>query len=335
MKTLLFDINDSDELLQAGRLINEGELVAFPTETVYGLGANALDDRAVEKIYKAKGRPSDNPLIVHVSDFSQIDEIAYVDDRARRIMSAFMPGSLTVVLPKKDVIHDCVTGGLSTVAVRMPLSEQARRFISFCSVPIAAPSANTSQRPSPTDWETVAEDMDGRIAAILKGDKCSVGIESTVLDLVNECPVIYRPGAVTASEIKDKTGIDAVYLAADADVNKVNSPGLRYKHYAPSRPMYLCRSGNIERLNGTMTSLFCGKRIALISETEYLNAVNADFKFDLGDTPQKAMSRLFTFLRQAEKCAEIIIAVYTDKSEKSLGFNNRIMKSCGGNIIAD
>ncbi len=334
MKTLLLDFT-AENLELAGELIRKGELVAFPTETVYGLGANALDDKAVGKIYEAKGRPSDNPLIVHIADFSQAEEIAYVSDRAKVVMKAFMPGSLTVVLPKKDVIHDCVTGGLPTVAVRMPLSLQARDFITQAGVPVAAPSANTSKRPSPTDWETVAEDMDGKIAAILKGEKCAVGIESTVLDLVGAHPVIYRPGVVTAADIKEKTGLEVTYLPAGADLGKINSPGLRYKHYAPIKPMYLCRSGNTVKLNKTVKSLFAGKTIALIAETKYLNCIKADCVYDLGDTPEKAMSRLFTFLRQAEKKADIIIAVYTDQSERSIGFNNRIGKSCGGNIIAD
>lgn len=334
METLHLDFNPENIAL-AGELIRSGRLVAFPTETVYGLGANALDEAAVRRIYEAKGRPSDNPLIVHISDFGDADGIAYVSDRAKTVMKAFMPGSLTVVLPKKDVIKDCVTGGLPTVAVRMPSSAQAREFLKACKVPVAAPSANTSRRPSPTDWQTVAEDMDGRIAAILKGENCAVGIESTVLDLVGEHPVIYRPGVVTAADIKEKTGLDVKYLPGGADLRKVNSPGLRYRHYAPTKPMYICRSGNVEKLRKTASRIFGGKKIALIAQTDYLGCIDVDCVFDLGDTPEKAMSRLFTFLRQAEKKADVIIAVYTDGSERSLGFNNRIMKSCGGNIIAD
>ncbi len=172
METKFLRFNQED-LSLAGELIRKGELVAFPTETVYGLGSNALDENAVRSTYVAKGRPSDNPLIVHVWDKAQICEIAkYVTPDAEKIIDCLMPESITIVLPKKDIIPDCVTAALPTVAIRMPKSREAREFLRYCNVPVAAPSANTSSRPSPTTWQAVKEDMDGKISAILCGSAC-------------------------------------------------------------------------------------------------------------------------------------------------------------------
>jgi len=333
METLALEINEKN-LKTAADVLKNGGLVAFPTETVYGLGANAFDEKAVADIFKAKGRPSDNPLIVHISDIEMAGTIAVVDERAKRVMEAFMPGALTVVLPKKSTVPTVVTAGLDTVAVRMPLSQQARQFIEACGVPVAAPSANTSSRPSPTDWETVYEDMNGKIPIILKGEKCSVGIESTVLSLVGENPVIFRPGVVTAADIFEKTGVRVEYLKADVNLKEVNSPGLRYKHYAPSCPMYLERNGDVAKVSEFIDlNRKEGKRVALIAMESVCCEIAADVAFSLGKTPDDAMKNLFSCLRNAEKQSDVIVAVYCDTSENSNGINNRIMKSCGGNLI--
>ena len=224
MKTQLLPYNKKNVAV-AAEVIKNGGIVAFPTETVYGLGANAFDARAVDKIFAAKGRPGDNPLIVHVCKKSQIEEVACeISADARKIIDKFWPDSLTLVLKKRDSLPPNVTAGLDTVAVRMPASREARGFIRACGVPLAAPSANKSGRPSPTSALQVAEDMDGRLPVILSGRNCRVGIESTVLDLTGDAPVVLRPGIVCAASIERGLSKRVVYLKEDAPSAKLNSP---------------------------------------------------------------------------------------------------------------
>ncbi|MEG2015194.1 MAG: L-threonylcarbamoyladenylate synthase, partial [Clostridia bacterium] len=206
METKLLDFT-TENLALAGQIIKDGGLVAFPTETVYGLGANALDEEAVKSIFIAKGRPSDNPLIVHIANKEDIYKVARtVSKDAQKIIDDVMPNSITIVLPKKDTVPDIVTAGMDTVGIRMPKSLEARLFITACNTPIAAPSANTSSRPSPTNYSDVYEDMSGKISAILMGEPCQVGIESTVLDLTGDEPLILRPGIITASYLSNVLG---------------------------------------------------------------------------------------------------------------------------------
>lgn len=245
METKYLQFNESD-LALAGQLIRDGELVAFPTETVYGLGANAFDEDAIKRIYEAKGRPSDNPLIVHIYDKCQIYDLAReVSPDAQEIIK-LMPTSMTIVLPKKPIVPDAVTAGLDTVAIRMPRSTQALNFLKNAGVPVAAPSANLSGRPSPTFWQRVQEDMDGKIAAILCGDNCEVGIESTVLDLSHGEPIILRQGQWSDSQLSDYLGKPVKVL--NDPTSKVNSPGVKYKHYAPKVPMVLDLTDDYEKL---------------------------------------------------------------------------------------
>ena len=209
---------DNEGLQKAGDIIREGGLVAFPTETVYGLGANALDGEAVRSVYTAKGRPSDNPMIVHISTFDEIYELASVINvTAEALIKEFWPGPITFVLPKKDNVPDVTTGGLGTVAVRMPSNEIARALIESAKRPIAAPSANRSGKPSPTNAYDVLEDMNGIIDAVIMGEDCNVGIESTVVDVTSDVPVILRPGYVTPDMIMERTGIKAVYDSSLAE----------------------------------------------------------------------------------------------------------------------
>ncbi|MBI1267366.1 MAG: threonylcarbamoyl-AMP synthase [Cryomorphaceae bacterium] len=233
MKTELLSCNDdlSGSIERAAALIRLGEVVAIPTETVYGLGADGLNPSATGKIYTAKGRPSDNPLILHISDRAQLEMIAETNHpMLEALMSAFWPGSLTLVLPKKEVVPPTSTGGLDTVAVRMPNHKIALEIIRKAGVPIAAPSANTSGKPSPTNAQHVAEDLTGRIAAIVNAGPCTIGVESTVLDLTQEKPAILRPGAVTRDQIESVIG---ALGSATADISK-HSPGTRYRHYCPN-----------------------------------------------------------------------------------------------------
>lgn len=231
------------QLEEPARWIREDHVVAFPTETVYGLGANALSAKAVEKIYTAKGRPSDNPLIVHISSVDMLEGlVAEIPLTAKKLMDAFWPGPLTIIFPKKEQVPHCVTGGLSTVGVRMPAHSVALGFIEAAGVPVAAPSANISGRPSPTQIRHVIEDMNGRIPAIIDGGETILGIESTVIDCSVDTPIILRPGHITQVDIESVLGgevLQATNKKSDAVQGNPRAPGMKYRHYAPKAPLVL------------------------------------------------------------------------------------------------
>ncbi len=318
-------------LKTAGELIRKGELVAFPTETVYGLGANAYDVSAVKSTFTAKGRPSDNPLIVHIYDKKQIGEIAReISSDAEKVIDVLLPDSLTVVLPKKDSVDSCITAGLDTVAIRMPKSVEARAFLKAANVPVTAPSANISGRPSPTAWQRVKEDMDGKIAAVLCGSPCDVGIESTVLDLSREQPLILRPGAVTAERISDVL-CKTVNVLNDPN-SKVNSPGVRYKHYAPKIPMVLNVDGNADKLCGYYDELVKqGLRPVLLVEKPSLYGLRS--VKSIGDTDEEVARNLFENLRLLEEKYDYIIASFSSKTPFAQSILNRLVRSAGHNLI--
>lgn len=236
METKILSTSEYDIAL-AGEIIAKGGLVAFPTETVYGLGADALNENAVKSIYAAKGRPSDNPLIVHICEKEDIVPLVKeVTPKARALMDAFFPGPLTIILPKSDRVGNVVSGGLDTVAVRMPQNDIARRLIRASGCPVAAPSANTSGLPSPTRAKYVIEDMNGKIDAIIDGGDCEFGVESTVITLAGDVPTILRPGAVTKEMIESvigKTEVARAVLEGMKNDEVAASPGMKYKHYAP------------------------------------------------------------------------------------------------------
>ena len=246
MKTKVSNIEDlksaaaQSALVEAGRLLRSGQLVAFPTETVYGLGANGLDGAACAKIYEAKGRPSDNPLILHVADRAMVEEIAAeIPPMAEKLLAAFLPGPMTLILKRKAIVPDRITGGLATVGVRMPESAAARAMIRAAGVPIAAPSANLSGRPSPTTAASVLRDMQGRIPLILDGGPCRFGVESTIVDCTGPVAVILRPGAITREMLTEVLGgvrLDPALVGADTIPR---APGMKYKHYAPKAPLTL------------------------------------------------------------------------------------------------
>ena len=227
MKTL---VTDSPE--EAASYIRSGDIAAFPTETVYGLGGNAFSEEALRKIFSAKDRPEDNPLIVHVASPAEADLVADgVPDGARRLMDVFFPGPLTVILKRKATLPAVVSAGLDSVGVRMPAHPLAQAFLRACGVPVAAPSANRSGKPSPTTWQAVLEDLDGRIPCILRGGRTSVGLESTVVDCIGDRPVVLRSGAVSLERLRE---VDpSVTLLVDAAEGTARSPGLRHRHYSP------------------------------------------------------------------------------------------------------
>ena len=325
-------LNFSPEHLKlAGELIRQGQLVAFPTETVYGLGANAFDEQAVLSTFTAKGRPSDNPLIVHIHDKKQIWEIAsYVSDDAQKIIDQIMPASITIVLPKKANISNAITAGLDTVAIRMPKSLQARKFLEACQVPVTAPSANTSSRPSPTTWQRVEEDMQGKISAILCGEPCQVGIESTVLDLSHDQPLILRPGVVTPEQISNVLGKPVRVLTNPKE--KVNSPGVKYKHYAPKVPMALDLSGDVQKLCAHYDNLVSQgyNPVLLVEDTTAFGIRNVH---PIGTTDEQVAQNLFENLRILEQSYNYIIASYTSTTSFAKSILNRLIRSASNNII--
>ncbi len=232
---------DPEIMAQAGRLIRDGQLVAFPTETVYGLGGNALDGEACKQIYAAKGRPSDNPLILHFPDPEAVSQAARVDRRARELMERFWPGPLTLVLPARDIVSREARGGLDTVGCRMPDYPAALAFFQACGVPVAGPSANRSGRPSPTDAQTVAHDLGDAVAMIIDAGPSRVGVESTVLDVTEAVPVLLRPGGLPIEQVE---AFLRCSVALPEGINELKrSPGTRYRHYAPLVPVKVWAPG--------------------------------------------------------------------------------------------
>ncbi len=342
METLRLSTRESD-LKRAGEIIRAGGLVAFPTETVYGLGADALNAEAVASVYAAKGRPSDNPMIVHIADatdlYTLIDGgIRGLSDEASRLIINLWPGPLTLVFRKADIVPDVTTGGLDTVAIRMPSNPTARRLIKLTGRPIAAPSANRSGRPSPTTAEDVLEDMDGRIGAVIMGEQCDVGIESTVVDLTGSIPYILRPGAVTKERLEsilkravlydnsllEKPTAEAAPENGVADTDfRPKSPGMKYKHYSPKAAVRLIEGDDNEFLEKA-------KRIGLEAREKGLKAALIDYEND----PGKAAHKLFADLRELDRQGYDLILIRTLR-EKGFGFSvmNRMLKSAGYDVV--
>ncbi len=336
VKTRYLKFTESD-LHTAGELIRAGELVGFPTETVYGLGADALNESAVRKTYVAKGRPSDNPLIVHIFDKSQIYDVASdVSPLAQIVIERVMPAPITVVLPKKPVIKGIVTAGLPSVAIRMPQSDEARRFLRAAATPVSAPSANISGRPSPTTWQRVKEDMDGKIAAVLCGEPCKVGIESTVLDLSRDEPVVLRPGAISAEFLSELLGVEVKVLTDPS--SKVNSPGVRYKHYAPNVPMVLELDGDADKLCAFYDARLAEgyKPVLWVQRPMLFGGRRA---VGMGANDMEAAANLFETMRMLEARYNYIIASFCWRGGTSFdgpasrGVLDRLMRACGHNII--
>lgn len=305
MKTQLLPATD-DSLALAARLLADGELVAFPTETVYGLGAHAMDHNAVLGIFSAKGRPADNPLIVHIHDRSQLDGICEVNDLAIRLMDAFWPGPLTIILPRKDAVPSSVTAGLDTVAVRMPSHPVALALLKACNLPVAAPSANRSGKPSPTAAKHVFDDMDGRIPLIIDGGESDVGLESTVISLVGENPCILRPGGVTKAMLEEVIGpvdLAGSILRPLEKGEKALSPGMMYKHYSPDGQVTLIEgeeSAVVEALRRLYAHAASeGHRACVMCFTEHVAALADCHPHDIGskDDPTEVAHRLFATLR--------------------------------------
>lgn len=322
----------------AGRALRDGALVGIPTETVYGLAANALDGAAVKRIFEAKGRPGDNPLIVHISDIAQIEEFSLVRDvpeNAKALMKAYWPGPLTIIM-KKGNVPDEVTAGLDTVAVRFPSHPVTKRIIDSAKRPLAAPSANTSGKPSPTSAEHVFHDMRGKIPYIIDGGSCEVGLESTVITVAGETPVLLRPGGITLSQLEDVLGkvevADAV-LSKLKDGETAASPGMKYKHYAPSAHIVLIRSTDeryIEYVNAH-ASEGCA---ALCYDEDVERLRVKTFPYGAKDDCDAQANRLFDVLRSIDDSgAATVYGRCPETTGKSLAVYNRLIRAAGFEVI--
>ena len=311
-----------------------GELVAFPTETVYGLGANALDADAVKSIFTAKGRPQDNPLIVHIAHKSQIyDLVKSVPPKAEKILDTLAPGPITIILEKNDNIPDVVTAGGKTVAVRIPGNDIARELIDRAGVPVAAPSANTSGKPSPTKAEHVKEDLWDKVSYIIDGGNCSVGLESTVIDLTVTPPAILRPGGISHEELVELIGEVRGYKSGDSDTTAPKSPGMKYRHYAPKAKMTVFKGQDFEEAIKETIAENSGAKVCVLTagERTYQGAKT----INCGATPKEYSKNLFDALRTADnQGADIILAELPFTSGGiATALYNRIYKSCGGNVV--
>ncbi len=343
MDTIISHLSDDEKLNSeifsyAGKILLEGGLVAFPTETVYGLGANALDSGAAAKIYAAKGRPSDNPLIVHLSKVEDADKYCYTSELFWRIAEKFMPGPITVVMPKRDCIPDTVTGGLDTVAIRVPLNESARRLIAAAGVPIAAPSANLSGKPSPTCAEHVAADMVGRINMIVAGDESDIGVESTIIKIDDGTITLLRPGGVTVEMLEEIGDVkfDRAIIGKLADGERPLAPGMKYRHYAPETRLVML-DGTDERIYEFLSEQAKSKKVGILmfeDETEKFSDLPL-CRVSLGehDAESEAHS-LFKMLRTIdnEKC-DVFYTKVPEKTGIGLAVYNRLLKAAGHEII--
>lgn len=334
METLILK-TDENSLSSAKKILEEGGLVAFPTETVYGLGANAFDGEAVKKIYEVKGRPQDNPLIVHVHKDYDIERIVCdIPQYARSLAQKFLPGPLTMVFKSRGAVSPIVSCGLDTVGVRVPSHPDAQKFLKYVDLPIAAPSANISKHVSPVTAGHVYADFAGRIPLILDGGKCTGGIESTVLDCTGEIPCILRSGLVTREMIAEVAGDCNVFVPKAGE--KVRSPGMKYKHYSPNCLTMLfsyAERGRAaeeyarQRAEGVKAYVMCDESLAAALEKD----VPSEHILNLGGSGEEIAANLYYKLREGESVADLIIAVAPEKQDGVMvGVMNRLTKACGG-----
>ena len=340
METRILGTTEAD-IRMAAEILRGGGLVAFPTETVYGLGADALNAEAVGKVYAAKGRPSDNPMIVHISQKGDMTKLTDgITPDVEKLMAAFWPGPLTMVVPAKDLIPRVTTGGLATVGVRMPEDETARALIAAAGTPIAAPSANLSGKPSPTRYSHVAEDLDGRIDAIIAGDDCKAGIESTVVDMTGEVPTILRPGVITREMLREalngEVAVDpALFEKPDIFNNDGNgllqtgadfhpkAPGMKYKHYAPRAEMIIF-SGEREKVKLAMAE----EKMRRTAQGQKVEVI----VYDDAET-ETAAHDFFARLRACDKKGvDVILAAALKEDGIGFAVMNRMFKSAGYHI---
>jgi len=342
MNTIIINGADDKAFMDAAKALREGKLVAFPTETVYGLGADALNPDAVRRIYEAKGRPSDNPLIVHIAEVSSLNElVAEIPEAAALLIDAFWPGPLTMIFKKSDLVPDIITAGLDTVAIRMPDNPIAQKLIREAGVPVAAPSANVSGRPSPTTCKHVIDDLKGRIEYIIDGGPCQVGVESTVLDVTSDVPMILRPGGITLEMLENVLGnvrMDSV-LEIKGDI-RPRSPGMKYRHYSPKADMFLI-SGNpdsvVKKINELVEdSSRKGLKVGILTSQENADKYNADVIVNIGSVKniEQIAAGLYDSLRTFDdKNVDVIYSETFEETGVGRAVMNRLKKASAGKII--
>ena len=347
MKTRIIHIDeeniDSDLIAQAGRIIKDGGLVAFPTETVYGLGGDALNPESSKKIYESKGRPSDNPLIVHIAELGDMDAIVEtVTEDAVKLAENFWPGPLTMILKKSGKVPFETTGGLDTVAVRMPIHKTASAFIRASGGYIAAPSANISGKPSPTGAKYVIQDMDGRIDMIIDGGDAGIGIESTIVDLSGEIPVLLRPGYITIEQLREVIGrvdVDRTILDGDCK-DRPKAPGMKYRHYAPSGDLKIVsgtQKNVIDKINAlTAQAKEQNRKACVIATQESERMYSCENVKSIGRRADEETiaHRLYTILRECDdEGMEIIYSESFDTNGIGQAIMNRLLKAAGHQVI--
>ncbi len=331
METLFLKAHNTHDIERAGEILREGGLVAIPTETVYGLAADALNGAAVKKIFAAKGRPADNPLIVHISGLSQLAPLVKeIPEAARKLADAFWPGPLTIILEKSELVPRETSGGLDTVAVRMPRHPAARAVIEAAGVPLAAPSANLSGRPSPTAFAHVREDLNGRVDALLDGGPCDVGVESTVVSLAGGVPRVLRPGGVTLSQLETVLGrvdLDPAVLHRLQEGAKASSPGMKYKHYAPKAEVALV-DASPEEFAAYVNERKGGWALCFEEDLPFLEgpAISLGSRYDGGGQARRLFGAL---LELDEKGAQTAFAHCPSRSGVGLAVYNRLLRAAG------
>lgn len=335
---------DKSIIEEAGAVIRRGGLVAFPTETVYGLGANALDGAAVKKIFEAKGRPQDNPLIVHISDFDELEPlVAEVPEIARKLMEKFWPGPMTIIFKKSSAIPDETSAGLESVGIRMPSNLTARALIKAAGVPVAAPSANISGRPSPTEVRSCIEDLSGKVDMIIGGEKCEVGVESSVIDVTEYPPCILRPGGITLEmfrAVDENIYIDPSILKKPDTDFKPKAPGMKYRHYAPIAPVRIVQ-GEPEKVIALINEMVQnyineGKKVGIIATDETKDRYKGGIVVSLGSgKDMDCITRnLFETLRAFDdKDVSLILSEAFEEKGKGIAVMNRLKKAAGFDII--
>lgn len=342
MKSKYADLKTNEDLnkiKEAAVEIKEGKIVLFPTETVYGIGANALDEKAVNKIFEAKGRASDNPLIVHICNLDMLNDLVQeIGETEEKLITNFWPGPLTIIFNRRECIPNNVTAGLDTVGIRMPNNSVARKLIEFAGLPIAAPSANISGKPSGTKVEDIIDELDGKVDYILDAGMVDIGVESTVVRVVDNKVHILRPGKITVEDIQS-LGIDVVIekqiMEECKAEEKVMSPGMKYRHYAPNTKCLLVYSDDknklVERIN---EEIKLDKNVLVLGRTNNLDKYKTDNKLDMGDSLEDISKNIFTLLRKVDKYnVDLVIIEGVKRDGLGLAIMNRLIRACEHNYI--
>lgn len=335
------NVENLNILNDAANVIRSGGLVLMPTETVYGIGADGLNKNAVQKIFAAKGRKQDNPLILHISNMEMLDKIACdISDLEYKLMNKFWPGPLTIILKRKDIVPDIVTGGLDTVGVRMPSNKVANKLIELANTPIAAPSANISGKPSGTNIQDIIDELGNKVDYIVDDGECDIGLESTVIQVIQNEIIILRPGKITKEDLLTvckNVSIDKHILNKSENLEKVLSPGMKYRHYAPNSKCILVYSNNNDKMVNKISEIATNySNPLIISSTENINKYKIKNILDIGhkNDLNEISKNIFSFLRKVDKyLPDIVIIEGVKKEGIGLAIMNRLIRACEYNFI--